>query len=71
MTYFVCDSASELERWALLSMVLLLGGFPLELVFLKLFLGNCYFVRKCWDFLWVFILFYFSVPYLELACAHE
>ena len=29
-----------------------------------------YFSRRCWDFLWVFFLFYryFSVPYHGLAC---
>ena len=41
-------------------------------VFLKLlFLGTCcIFFRKRWDFLGVFILFYFSVPYFGLACDH-
>ena len=67
---FVCDSASELEQWALLPF----WGFPALtciLVFLDmLFLGTCYiFFRKCWDFLWVFF-YLFPVPYFELACDH-
>ena len=34
--------------------------------------GISYFSRKCWDFLWVFILFYLYsfVPYFGLACDH-
>ena len=43
----------------------------LLLVFLNflLFLGtyNIYF-RKSWDFLWVFLLFFFAVSYFGLAC---
>ena len=29
-----------------------------------------YFSRKCWDFLCLFFIFYFSVPYFGLACDH-
>ena len=71
-----CDSASELERWALLHFL----GFScpnLLLVFLNLlFLGTCYiFFRKCWDFLWASIFIYlffvpYFVPYFGLACDH-
>ena len=67
--YFVCDSVSELERWALLPF----WGFScpsLLHIFLNLlFLGtSCYiFFRNCWDFRWVF---FFSVSYFGLACDH-
>ena len=52
IVYFVCDSASELERWALLPFLFFFCP-NLLLVFLNLlFLGTCYiFFRKCWDFL--------------------
>ena len=44
----------------------------LLVVFLTLlFFGTCYiFFRKCWGFLLVFILIYFSVPCFEIAYDH-
>ena len=68
IVYFVCDSASELERWALLPFL----SFPALFVFLNL--CYClepvpYFFACVGTFSGSFL--FFSVPYFGLACDHR